>query len=360
MNRRSLVYKIYFGATLVFLLFTVALRCIACLRDMNYANGYFEEKLLINVANTTLVVAILFALSYGLAEERDKKFIFNFSSPLNYVFSGTLGIALLFFARHSYTVFEKYKKLSEANKFNSINKESIASAKILSYIALALTVLAILSVIHFILATLIVKLKDTRRADFGLITVIFLSLYATYLYFNNEMPINTPAKVIDQSAYLASALFFLYETRISIGRERWRAYRTFGFISILLTAYSSIPSLIVYIADGAVISNSIYETLLSFVLLLFIGARLVLTSLLREDAESKTVTLIKAAFSERTKEIFPNQTEEYDPETDEELEAIVLEDRGDYYELNFEESDSSSETNDDSEEVPENEENTGN
>ena len=362
MNRRSLVYKIYFGATLFLLAFTVALRSVACLRDMNYVSGYFEEKLIINIANTTLVTAVLFALSYVFAEERDKKFIFNFSSPLNYVFSGTLGIALLFFARHSFAIYKKYKEISVISAFaTQIEKQNAATAKILSFIALALTVLAVLSVIHFVLAALVVKQNDTRRADFGLITVIFFSLYAAYLYFNNEMPINAPAKIIDQSAYLTAALFFLFETRISIGRERWRAYRAFGFISMLLAAYSSIPALIVYIANGTVISNSIYETMLTFVLLLFIGARLVLTSYLREDAESKTVTLIKTAFSHRIEEITPNETPEYDPENDEELEGLILEDRGDYYELNFEESAAAPETNNgESEEIHEDEENTGN
>ena len=341
MNKKSLVYKIYFTAVLLLLSFTVAMRIAACLSDMDYLSGYFESKALIRTANTALAVGAIFAFSYVFAEPRDKKLIFNFSSPLNYVFAGTLGTALLFFAKHAFWLFKGYRAFVQFHEgdyfFNS------ATEKILMYITFALGILAILSVVHFILSTLIVKSKDTRRADFGLITVIFLSLYAAFLYFSTDLPINAPAKIIDQSAYLASSLFFLFETRISIGRERWRAYRAFGLIALLLTAYSAIPSLIVYIAKGVMISNSIYETVLTLTLSLFIGARLVLTAVLREEKESKTVTLIKSAFLKREEEINPKE-EKYDPENDEELDGITLEDRGDYYELNFENSDEAAKT----------------
>jgi hypothetical protein len=155
-------------------------------------------------------------------------------------------------------------------------------------------------------------------------------------------------------------LFFLFETRISIGRERWRAYRAFGLVALLLTAYSSFPSLLVYAVDGAVISNSIYETILSFSLSLFIAARLVLTSQLRANEESKTVSLIKMAFAARIDEISPKD-DEYDPKTDPDLEGLVVEDLGEYYELNFEVAESDSEeSNETTEENTSDEENSGN
>ena len=55
------------------------------------------------------------------------------------------------------------------------------------------------------------------------------------------------------------------------------------------------------------------------------------------------MTLIKSAFLKREEEINPKE-EKYDPENDEELEGITLEDRGDYYELNFENSDEAPKT----------------
>ena len=81
----------------------------------------------------------------------------------------------------------------------------------------------------------------------------------------------------------------------------------------------------------------------------------------------------KVLEGEGVEEINPQSTEEYDPETDEELEGLVIEDRGDYYELNFESVADSTEEADDnvseevseekdgeSEEIIPNEENTGN
>ena len=358
MNKKSLIYKIYFGVTLLVLAVAITMRTVACLKDMNYSNGYFDNELLITIADIAIATAVIFAFSYIFAENGDKKFVFNFSSPLNYVFAGTLGVALLFFSRHAFASYKYYKDYVAAGK--EFPFENTDAEQLLSYLCLALGIFALLSVAHFILAALIIKEKNTRRADFGLITVIFLSLYATYLYFSNDLPINSPAKIIDQSAYLASSLFFLYETRISIGRERWRAYRAFGLISLSLTAYSAIPSLIVYISNGAVISNSIYETVLTLVLALFIGARLALTTILRENKESSTVSIIKNAFSKRLDEISPKEEKKYAPEDDEDLEGIVLDDCGDYYELNFEEGEAAEKENGENEETLTNENDTGN
>ena len=118
MNKKSTLYRIYFSATLILLAFTVAMRITACLIDMDYVSGYFEDKLLINIADNTVIVAAVLAFSYILAEPRDKKLIFNFSSPLNYVFAGTLGTALLFFARHAFELFTEYKLYVEKSKYH--------------------------------------------------------------------------------------------------------------------------------------------------------------------------------------------------------------------------------------------------
>ena len=71
-------------------------------------------------------------------------------------------------------------------------------------------------------------------------------------------------------AYLSAALFFLYESRVSLGRAKWRPYVSFGLIAALLTAYSAIPSLIVYAVNGYLVSNSIVESVLSLTLSFFI------------------------------------------------------------------------------------------
>ena len=170
-------------------------------------------------------------------------------------------------------------------------------------ITLANGILAMASACYFTVSTFIIRRRSMKRADLGIIVLVFICAYVAYLYFSTTLPINAPNKVIDQMAYLGAALFFLYETRLSLGREKWRAYIACGFIAALLLAYSSIPSLVLYFARGRIMSDSIYETALSFALLFFTLSKLLLTTVLVEDKESPVVTKIIEASKKRSKEI---------------------------------------------------------
>jgi hypothetical protein len=159
------------------------------------------------------------------------------------------------------------------------------------------------------------------RADFGIVTVVFLAVYVIYLYFNNDQPINSPGKILDQITLLFAAVFFLYETRLSIGREKWRAYIAFGFIAAILSAYSAIPSLIYYFARGTEVTGSVYEMILTASLCVFITARLFITGVLIPDTVSPFATIFKMASEARSEEIAPAIKEEETPEP-EEISAI--------------------------------------
>ena len=126
-----------------------------------------------------------------------------------------------------------------------------------------------------------------------------------YLYFSTALPINSPNKMLDQMAYLLAAVFFLYETRLSFGREKWRPYIAFGFIAATVCAYSSIPSIILYISNGETVSNTIYESTLTLALFIFIISRIILTAGLIEAKSSPTVSAIAKAAHLRQNEINP-------------------------------------------------------
>ena len=175
----------------------------------------------------------------------------------------------------------------------------------------ALVVLGIFAIVHFIMTAILTEASSALRAGLGLCAVSFLALYAAYLYFSAELPINSPNKIVDQMAYLFAAVFILYEVRISLGREIWGAYVTFGLISALLTAYSAIPSLICYFAKGQTVSNSIYETALTLALFIFILARLALALRLPKDKESEFIARLKESADGRDAEILAKRGCDY-------------------------------------------------
>ncbi len=312
MRNKSLLFNIYFATLAVLMIAASILRSIALLNDMNYASGHFNDKIVIGIADKLIVAAVILALSYAFFAKRGKELIFDFSSPLNYIFSGTVGAAILLYSGYALS----------------------AGFRLKSILLIITGFLAILSTVHFILASVTTVVSSERRADFGIITVIFLALYAAYLYFDSSLPINSPIKIVDEMTYISAALFFLYETRISIGREKWPRYTALGFVTMLLTAYSSIPALITYFADGIIVSNNIFETVLSFAILLFVLARLALSASLKEKKESSTVSIIKAAADKRSAELEPIIPEEETQEAAEQ-ESDREEPSDEYYELDF-------------------------
>ena len=279
MNVNSKRITVYTTVAIIVAAVAVGLRTAACFNDLLFESGYYNSKSLISSSAYVTLFGCILLFSYMFFSEKMSPEP-CFSSPKTYAPTGTAAIGLLFISL----------KLFESRQSQT--------AMIPYYITTITAILALFSIVHFFLNAFISDSKTELRGYFSLSTVAFLALYAAYLYFTSDLPLNATNKLIDQLAYLFSALFFLYESRISLGRERWRGYISFGLIASLLTAYSAFPSLITYFVKGRVISNSIEETILTATLFLFITSRLLLTVSISEKKKSTAVIAMRA-YAER-------------------------------------------------------------
>ncbi len=312
MKNRAKLFGIYLPIYLVILAATVTLKTVACFTSLN-VYGYFTYPLMINISAALLGLGAVFFLFYIWTARRDLKLVPAFATPANYVPSAAVSVALAFIALHLFSSakaelsawHDNYLLFRETVKYYPSVKMPLP--EISTVIALLSAVFAVLSIIYFVFTGMIEKNISIRRANYGLLTLLFLCLYLAYIYFDNSLPINAPNKISDQMAYLSATLFFLYETRLSLGREKWRPYIAFGFIASLLTAFSSIPALIIYFAEKRIISNSIYETLLTLALFIFITAKLLLTANLIEDKKSPIVEGIIHSATAREQQINPTR-----------------------------------------------------
>ena len=300
-------YKI-FGIYIPFFLLatglTTLLRCLAVILDLNVISGYFEDKVIISISNYLLLCAIVFFLSYLVIGKSDMKFIPDFFTPKTYFPTALVWLGELF------VIFYFVREWIKVNKAGSnIDKYGQSTAMTLIIIS-ACIIFGILSLIHLVFNVLDERISSAKRANFGIFTVLFFAFYAIYLYFSTDLPINSPNKILDQMAYLSASVFFLYETRLSIGREKWREYISFGFIASALTAYSSIPTLLIYFIKGKCISNNIYETVLTLALFVYITMRILLTGELKADKENKVVSQIIQIAEKRSSEIIQDINDE--------------------------------------------------
>lgn len=275
--KRSKQIDIYIISLVVLGLAAVTLRFIALL-SFNNETMHFDDKVCIRIANllTTLGVGIFASgMLFGLD---DADLVPSSENAATYIPTGLVAIALMF---------------SVADRAKVLMNGSFADNSTLYYFSIALLILSALSVVAFFILVLISKTQSVIKTYLLLFIVIYLAVYSVYLYFNTTVhPTNSPNKIVDLLAYLFASMFFLFETRIPLGRAAWKPYIAFGFAASLLTAYSALPALIMYIYNGSIISDSICETAVTLALCIFITSRVILTSVLPYDVQCPEAEVI--------------------------------------------------------------------
>ena len=291
MNLKGKSARIY---TCVFFVLTAAavlLRTLALFNDLD-ANGiYFGPKALINSSYAVLGASIIFYITYAFVHKKGLKLKAKFASPATFVPVTLVSTVLLFFAA--------YAGISLGNSGLTI-KIALATKDIPYFLMLALAVLAVASIFYFLLNALIENRASQARAAFGLCAVLFFALLSAYLYFEISLPINAPSKITTQLADLFVSLFLLYEIRISLGRDSWNLYITFGFIAGATSAYAAIPNLIfTAIRGNEALSTTTVAEVLTAVAALFVISRIVLATTLEEDKKCEFIDIIRSYHEER-------------------------------------------------------------
>ena len=302
MNINSKRLSIYLVLMLVGTAIATALRSVACVVYMDYELGYFENKTLISIAEPIIWGTVIVMFTYLFAGSR-VNLKASFSTSATYIPSGILGVATFYLGVRVLTYAMKL------TRYPLLSKESLTTPAVL--IALLIAIASVVSVAHYFYTSFVTESKSNLRAYFSIGTIVFLALYSILTYMDTTVATNAPTKLVNQMAYIFCAIFFLYESRISLGREKWRAYCAFGLISAALAGYASIPALITYYAKGVVLGASasggslvsVEEYMVTFALFIFILARLVITVSLTESKENKLVSAMAEYAEKREKEV---------------------------------------------------------
>ena len=307
------------GAFLVAALFLTAiattLRTVACLTDLDYVSGFFTNKALINAANIIITITLIGSFAYMFSATRIN-IKADFSTSSTYVPTGILGVATVFLGARALSYgmrvmqYPIFKITTRTVRFPAL--ESAINIKIplinspSTIIGVIVAILAFLSIAYHFFNAFITDGKAEIRAYFSTAAIAFLSFYAILIYLDSTLSIGDSSKILRLTAFLLSALFFLYEARISLGREMWRIYAAFGLAASSVSAYTSIPAIITYYSNGEILSSagryslaSLEEYVLILALFIFITARLCLTISLREEKENALIKVLGGYAAER-------------------------------------------------------------
>ncbi len=283
MNKNSKRLTVYVILMLALAIAACILRTLACVRDLEDNLIYFSNGAA-NLASGIVVSAGAVLLFSAAFTQKKVALRASFSTPMTYVPTGAVAISL--FALAIRLFIHSKEAAAPLTVIRSLGNPAVL-------LAIISALLAFTSIAHFFFTAFLTQRHTVMRGYFALATILFLAAYSSYLYFDISTPINAPGKVVDQMAYLFTAIFFLYEARISLGREMWRGYTAFGLVSALLLAYSSIPTLLTYAITGNTVSASIEAAVFSLALFLFVFTRLALAATVREEGEAAVITVLR-------------------------------------------------------------------
>ena len=308
MKKTARLFGAYLPILLVILPAAVVLRTVACFKDMT-GSGYFGSKIVITAANALIFALVIFMLTYLAIAKKDVKLVNRPHSPLNFISCTIICAALLFVA-----IYAVILSVPELKLYIHIHPEDKNPKMLIApLITLFTGITAILAIPYFVVSALWAKGKSVIISNLGLFPLVFLCFMVASIYFDGASAFNMPSKIISQMAYLAAAVFFLYEIRLPLGREKWRAYICFGMICTALCAYSAIPALIVYLARPDtlhLLATSEFEIILTLSIFIFCALKLILTATLIEDKESAITQRVRQFSLERTTRLEPEQIDE--------------------------------------------------
>lgn len=246
-------------------LVAVILRCVAAVRDMDYATGFYGGSPLVTISDVLMTAAAAILMISLFIKEGNLSLRGGASGVTGYLSSGVIAISAVLIAVDLIVYISSRTRGSFIADLLAHRSSVVALLAVL--IALAATALSVVSV--FLSAE-----RTSLRGARDMTTALFFGIYATFLFFRLGDTINQPQKVVTEMAALAMAIFMLECARIHIGRERPRSYLALGMITAALSANALFPALAVCMFKGEVIAFSIYEMILTAAIFIFTVLRL--------------------------------------------------------------------------------------
>lgn len=221
MKNTNVKYKFYLLAALVASIALAAFRVVLLLfffdKDVNY---FARGTALPTVWSVLLLLAALFAASSVFVikenELKEKKF-----------------------SRSGFSVFAS-ALCAFSLILNSVFGLTKGEKGVLNMIA---AISAIPAALYF-LSILATGSVSKLRSLFGFFVPIWGVLNLASIYFDSYVAINDPNEIIEQTAFISVMLFFLYELRVHLEKQKPKLHLFFGMCALIFTATASFPGII--------------------------------------------------------------------------------------------------------------------
>ena len=189
MNTNSKRLGGYLSVMLIATAVAISLRTVACITQLNYSNGFFSDRSLVNVSDAIITLCAIGMLSYIPFASRISLRA-SFSTGATYVPTGILAVASVFLGVKTVT------QALTTSKYPLISIETLTLKNPTALLGVLIVILSILSAVHLFFNAFITESKTTLRSYFAIATIALLAFYSMLVYLDGTLSINDSNKVL--------------------------------------------------------------------------------------------------------------------------------------------------------------------
>lgn len=115
----------------------------------------------------------------------------------------------------------------------------------------ALIICTVPAAAYFIISAFGGGYRNKPAVVCGMFTVIWMALFLLKLYFEMEVSLNSPTRILRQLAVISVMFYMLQELRYRIGTKRHAFFRTFSALAVLFVGLSASSDITVMFLGGA-------------------------------------------------------------------------------------------------------------
>ncbi len=287
--------KVYLYSTTALALVCAILRAVCYFVSFDASIGYFNDTPLVAITNILFVLTLLWATSGFLLIPKKAMQSARFDFGGNAVFFTSLIAGFVMAADFVYKIYA-YNKNGVFKRFEFVFSDSYRSDSL--QIERVTMVLVIVGIVSSLLSSICffarssLKSKKALTAGLGIFPMLRLLSGTALVYFEMNVQMNSPSKLMIQFAMISLMLYFLGEERqyISNEYERPGRYFVFGLIAFVLSISTGVSELIAYYSGLLTRGDFCVEAFICFILSFYVLSRiLVLASPLEPAAQTDAV-----------------------------------------------------------------------
>lgn len=270
--------KICFKVSVIIALLAAALRSVAYLTSFDSDIGYFNGGFFATAVNYLIIVACVFAFCGFIFISKEASLPRKLDNSGNAVFFSSVFAGFILVADFAYKI---YAMIGE-DKFSYYKFIFAPNYKTEdSYFIRAKAVIEIVGVLASLLAAVCFFLRSSKKADgklciwLGFFPIIRGLTSVAQIYFEMEVQMNHPSKLMLQFAFIAIMIYFLCEQRFYVSEDHPRPRRFFvsGCIAYILAFSAGVSEMIGFFLGSLSRGDFCVEAFFCFTMSLYILSR---------------------------------------------------------------------------------------